>query len=239
MKDRLKYVVPNGFTALSMLFGLASVAAAAAGDFPSSAWFILWGVLLDKLDGTAARLLKATSEFGVQFDSFADFVVFGIAPAALCYFAVGDAVPRPLLLMCIGFFVVATSGRLARFNISEPPLGDRLFYGIPTTLVGAFLASGFLTWHLHGAPPELLRFFPALLAVGGVAMVSNVRLPKLKGRANKWVQAFQVANIAVVYLATPFKLLPEYLFALSILYIVVGTAWAARHPVEELLAEAA
>jgi CDP-diacylglycerol---serine O-phosphatidyltransferase len=141
--------------------------------------------------------------------------------------------------MCIGFYVVATSGRLARFNISEPPGGDRIFYGIPTTLVGAFLASGFLTWALHGAPPELLRFFPALLLVSGVAMVSNVRLPKLKGRSNKWVHWFQIANIAVVYVATPFKVLPEYLFVLSILYMAVGIAWAARHPVEELLAEAA
>ena len=86
MRVHPKYFVPNAFTALSMLFGLASMTMSAAGNFQLAAWMILWGVLLDKLDGTAARLMHASSEFGVQFDSFADFVVFGIAPAGLFYF---------------------------------------------------------------------------------------------------------------------------------------------------------
>ena len=92
MRVHPKYFVPNGFTALSMLFGLASVATSAAAyvdhvagrpsadQFVLAAWMVCWGVLLDKLDGTSARLMKATSAFGVQFDSFADFVAFGIAP---------------------------------------------------------------------------------------------------------------------------------------------------------------
>ena len=75
-----RYLVPNGCTATSMLFGLASVMCSAQGAFDLAAWMILWGVLLDKLDGVTARLMKATSEFG------ADFVVFGIAPGALIYF---------------------------------------------------------------------------------------------------------------------------------------------------------
>ncbi len=230
MKTHAKYVVPNGFTALSMLFGLASVGAAAGGDFTQAAWFILWGVLLDKLDGTSARLLKATSEFGMQFDSFADFVVFGVAPAALVYFRLGDLVSRPLLLLCVGFFVVCTAARLARFNIAEPPLGDRLFYGIPTTLIGAVLASGYLTWEIHHLGDTLLRAFPMLLLVAGVAMVSNVRLPKLKGRANRALHWFQVANVVLVYAMTPFKLLPEYLLFLCALYLGVGVTWGLLNP---------
>ena len=54
----LKYLVPNGFTAISMLFGFASILNAAEGNFELSAWMITWGVLLDKLDGTFARLLN-------------------------------------------------------------------------------------------------------------------------------------------------------------------------------------
>jgi CDP-diacylglycerol--serine O-phosphatidyltransferase len=65
--------VPNGFTALSLLLGLGSVVKSAEGDFRLAAWMIPWGVLLDKLDGSAARLLDATSKFGVELDSFADF----------------------------------------------------------------------------------------------------------------------------------------------------------------------
>ncbi len=233
---KLRYLAPNGFTALSMLFGLSSVAASAAGQYTLAAWMVLWGVLLDKLDGTAARLFDATSEFGVQFDSFADFVVFGIAPAALVFFhasAAGGAWAeslRPVLLAAVGFFVVATAGRLARFNISEPPDGDKIFYGIPTTLVGATLASFFLTAGLHA--PGLIRSMPVLLLVGGVAMVSNLRLPKLKMRKNKLFNVFQIANIAVVYAVTPFRLFPEYLLALCVLYMGIGLTWGLLHPAD-------
>ena len=81
----LRYIVPNSFTALSLVFGLVSIVASSSGNYQLASWLILWGVLLDKLDGASARLLNASSEFGVQFDSFADFVVFGIAPASLIY----------------------------------------------------------------------------------------------------------------------------------------------------------
>ncbi|MCB9529197.1 MAG: CDP-alcohol phosphatidyltransferase family protein [Myxococcales bacterium] len=243
MMIALKYVVPNGFTALSMLFGLASVAMSAAGDYTLAAWMILWGVLLDKLDGTAARLLDASSKFGMQFDSFADFVVFGIAPAGLFYFrcrelpAFEGEAARMLLMAALGLYVVATSGRLARFNISDPPGGDSTFYGIPTTFCGAVLALSYLTWDRYGLDPSLLTAAPVVLIAAGLAMVSNIRLPKLKGRKNKAIQWFQIANIAAVYAMAPFKLFPEYMLFLCVLYIVVGGTWAAFHPPPELVAQ--
>lgn len=237
-----KYAVPNGFTALSMLFGLSSVAMSAAGDYTLAAWMILWGVLLDKLDGTAARLLDASSDFGMQFDSFADFVVFGIAPAGLIYFRCQrlapfeDGLGRIGLMCALGCYVVATSGRLARFNISSPPGGDKIFYGIPTTFCGAILALAYLTWDKYGLDPGLLHAAPGLLVAAGLAMISNIRLPKLKGRGNRALHWFQIANIAAVYVLAPFKLMPEYMLALCVLYLSVGGVWAALHPPEELLA---
>ena len=237
----LKYAVPNGFTALSMLFGLSSVAMSASGNYTLAAWMILWGVLLDKLDGTAARLLDATSEFGMQFDSFADFVVFGIAPAGLFFFrlqtlpAFDDGMGRIGLMAALGCYVVATSGRLARFNISSPPGGDKVFYGIPTTFCGAVLALAYLTWDKYGLDAQLLHAAPVLIVAAGFAMVSNIRLPKLKGRGNKLLHWFQIANIVAVYLLAPFKLMPEYMLFLCVLYLSVGGVWAALNPPEELL----
>lgn len=236
--NSIKYLVPNGFTATSMLFGLASVVASSNGEFTLASWMILWGVLLDKLDGASARLLRASSEFGVQFDSFADFVIFGIAPAALCYFALkstptyADGLAHWALLGTSGLYVVATSARLARFNISEPPDGDSVFYGIPTTFVGAMIASGYLTWAQYNLDASYLLGFPALLIVLGICMVSNLRIPKLKARKNKIAHWFQIINLAIVYLITPFKLLPEYLLALCLLYLVVGLAWGFMNPPE-------
>jgi CDP-diacylglycerol--serine O-phosphatidyltransferase len=237
MRVHPKYFLPNGFTALSMLCGLFSMTVSATGNFELAAWLILWGVLLDKLDGTAARLVKASSAFGVQFDSFADFVVFGIAPAALFYFKLaptGDEGNRKLLLLAAcGIFVVATATRLARFNVSNPPGGDRIFYGIPTTLVGAFLASSFLTLDKYELmKPELLRMYPGILVVCGVAMVSNIRLPKLKPRKNKLFNLFQAVNIIAVYACAAARILPEYMLGLVFVYVAVGCTWAFLNPPE-------
>ncbi|HSN98552.1 MAG TPA: CDP-alcohol phosphatidyltransferase family protein, partial [Candidatus Nanopelagicales bacterium] len=145
----LRYFVPNSFTAASLLLGLASVTMSAQGNFRLAAWMILWGVLLDKVDGSAARLLKATSRFGVEFDSFADFVSFGVAPAALVHYRLLALGPLPgalraALMAAAGLYVVALAVRLARFNITT---GDEsVFQGIPGTLMGALLATGYLTW---------------------------------------------------------------------------------------------
>ena len=232
MQSNARFLIPNGFTALSMLFGLGSVACSTTGNYTLAAWMILWGVLLDKLDGTAARMFNASSEFGVQFDSFADFVSFGIAPAALVLSSVRalpsfqDGLNEILLMVCCSAFVVAVSARLARFNVSEPPDGDKVFYGIPTTLIGATLATYYLTIDLHATNPIWLKIMPAMMVVGGVLEVSNVRLPKLKPRKNKLAHYGQIANIAAMYIAGPLMVLPEYMLFLCLFYMVVGMSWA-------------
>ena len=80
---RLRYTVPNGFTSLSLLLGVASIVTTQLGDLETAAWIIVWCGLLDVMDGVSARLLKATSDFGAEFDSMADLVSFGVAPAVL------------------------------------------------------------------------------------------------------------------------------------------------------------
>ncbi len=250
MRVHPKYFVPNSFTALSMLFGLASVVLSSTGyanelrgldgseQFRLAGWLICWGVLLDKLDGSSARLMNASSEFGVQFDSFADFVVFGIAPGALAYTRLsvvdvhdnGIHINKVLLLIGVGFYVVATAMRLARFNISDPPGGDKVFYGIPTTFLGALVAALYLVWDVHGLPEAYLKGFPGLMLFGGMAMVSNVKLPKLKPRKSKAFNLFQIANIGAVYILVPLRLFPEYMLGLLAAYLIVGVGYFLLYP---------
>jgi len=130
--------------------------------------------------------------------------------------------------------VIATSARLARFNISEPPGSHVFFFGIPTTLVGAFLASGFLTMVRYEVPETWLHYAPALMFLSAVSMVTNIRLPKLKARKNPAVHWFQIINLAIVYVVTPFRLWPEYLLILAFLYLVIGLAWGLFNPVSSL-----
>jgi CDP-diacylglycerol--serine O-phosphatidyltransferase len=229
----LRYFVPNGFTGLSLLLGLGSIVMSAQGDFRLAAWMVLWGVLLDKLDGSAARLLKATSKFGVEFDSFADFVVFGIAPAALVYYrvlATGQLVgwQKTALMITSGLYALALAVRLSRFNITTG--GESIFLGIPGTLMGGIVASAFLTWDKYKLAEALLLYSPGLLVVAAVLMVSTVRLPKLKLHKNKAFNAFTVANVVGAYVCAPLMLMPEYLFGIAVVYGVGGVVYCLINP---------
>ncbi len=229
----LRYFVPNGFTGLSLLLGLASVTMSAQGDYRLAAWMILWGVLLDKLDGTAARLMNATSKFGVEFDSFADFVVFGIAPAALVYYLLlgsGHYVgwQKTGLMAASGLYALALAVRLSRFNITTG--GEDIFFGLPGTLLGASIASGYLTWEKYGLPKSWLDYLPAFLVIAAFLMVSTVRLPKIKLRKSKVWNVFLATNLAVGYVCGPLMLFPEYLFACAVGYTVGGVIYCLLYP---------
>jgi CDP-diacylglycerol--serine O-phosphatidyltransferase len=220
--------------------GLASITRSAAGDYQLAAWMILWATLLDKADGSAARLLKATSLFGVEFDSFADFVAFGLAPAALLHFRLRaewgewSGVGGVLVSLVLALYVVALAVRLARFNVA--PASDHVFYGIPGTVLGALIAAAYLTWDKYQLAPELLHWSPLALVGAALLMVSRVELPKLKLRKSRVLNVLQIGNVVLVYLCGPLRLFPEYLFGVATVYLVGGVAWCLRHPAPVLTA---
>ncbi|MEC8191701.1 MAG: CDP-diacylglycerol--serine O-phosphatidyltransferase [Myxococcota bacterium] len=225
-----KYLVPNGFTALSMVFGFASIVLSASGDFVLAGWLILWGVMLDKLDGGAARLLNASSEFGAEMDSFADFVAFGLAPAALVFFSVTGGHVEPGEGMKAGacaVYALAVAIRLARFNVSEPEGegADYMFVGVPSTLCGGCLAAAFLTAESQGVSAAVMPWMPAALVVGGALMVSNLRIPKFSLRWSKPVNALQIANMVVCYTLVPLQKFPEWLFFSSFSFLLFGLCY--------------
>jgi CDP-diacylglycerol--serine O-phosphatidyltransferase len=243
---KLRYLPPNLATSASMVLGLASIYLSTHGQLKLAAWCILWCVLLDKLDGTLARLFHAQSNFGVEFDSFADFVAFGLAPASLLsQYAL--ALPRfagtgsRVWVFCAaGFYVVMAAGRLARYNIQTSVLGDRLFFGLPSTPSGALIGSGFLVAgrHLAGVPgtDSLAILVPAVLVLNGCLMVTRLPLPKLRVRRARWFNYFQAANIVGAYVCTALMLVPEYLFLLALSYATIGVYYG-RQAVRALEAE--
>ncbi|MBM75884.1 MAG: hypothetical protein CMK59_10830 [Proteobacteria bacterium] len=225
--NKLRYLVPNACTSLSLLLGLASVLQSIDGQYELAAWMILWGVLLDKLDGTTARLLNASSKIGAELDSFADFVSFGIAPGFLIYMsqAHNPMVHHGWLVASCGIFIVAVAVRLARFNVSEPPGSDRLFYGVPTTLMGAMLGSGVLTFLKYQFPEEWMAFVPFLMLIGAFAMISSLRIPKLKLRKSLPLNIFQGSNVLFAYIFAPLKMFPQVLFIQAVSYLIIGAVW--------------
>jgi len=178
----LRYIAPNIVTGMAMFFGLAAVVAATEGSYVLSAWLIIWATFLDRADGFVARLLKATSEFGVQMDSFADFFNFGIVPAFLVYTALTSTPNLPFasgsghILVCVASaaWVFACTFRLARFNvIVEEPRFKGLFFGFPTTIAAGTLAAWLLTLLKYAGPDNPLSgrdLFPEGRAFGDLAL---------------------------------------------------------------------
>ena len=239
---RWRYVVPNAITLLSLLLGLVAVVHAFAGDTHEAAWLVVLCVLLDKLDGTAARLLRATSRIGVQLDSFADFVTFGIAPSAIVFARLApdptgagafwaEDPQRTLLFALVAAYPLATAVRLAKFNVLHdvlPADGPKVFYGLPSTFAGGLLAVLFIIAEDY-ALGGLLTALPFVSLAFALFMVSNLPLPKLALRKSKALNAFQLVNILVGYTCGTLRLWPEYILGAVLIYALVGFTWGFIH----------
>lgn len=243
-----RYMVPNAVTCVGLVMGLASIhtslTATRLEDFYTAAWFILYAVLLDKLDGTAARRLNASSEFGVQLDSFSDFVTFGMSPAALITRAVPwaheswrDGQLRGLIYALGAMYVIAAALRLAKFNVTTATIGPRFFLGLPSTSSGGLIASGFLAARELGLGTGVWRFFVGALALNAVLMVSNLPQPKLHISKNPLFRAIQIFAVVSVYVLVPMHLFPTYIFSLAALYTVIGFGYGLTAGREVLMAK--
>ncbi|NPA54737.1 MAG: CDP-diacylglycerol--serine O-phosphatidyltransferase, partial [Epsilonproteobacteria bacterium] len=140
MKTRFIYILPNLFTALSVFFGMMSVIASSQHNFQRAFIYIVLSFIADGLDGRIARLTNTQSKFGLEFDSLADIVAFGVAPAMMLYFSIGENYGRFGALVS-GLFVVFGAIRLARFNITTEHNDPSIFIGLPIPTAAAALAS--------------------------------------------------------------------------------------------------
>lgn len=230
----IRYTIPNSFTALSLLLGVASIATTQVGELEFAAWLIVWCGLLDTMDGVAARLLKATSSFGAEFDSMADLVAFGVAPAILVLNAglqiggieVGSG-QFWLLLVAVGVFVLAGAMRLARFNLASSVSVPGWFTGVPITAAGGGLISSMvivmIRYEETTSVLPLQLYLPVLMFVLALAMISRLRFPKATIRKSKLINAFQVVTIGAIFYCGVFRVYPEYLFGIGLFLLVAGT----------------
>jgi len=173
------YLLPSLLTMGNMFCGYACVVYAMRGEYETAAPFIGFAVILDMLDGRIARMTGTTSAFGVEFDSLADVISFGVAPAILS-FAWGLS-PLGRLGWAAGFlFVAAAAMRLARFNIQSGGGDKRYFVGLPSPAAAAIPASTVYAW-----PYGLYDYRAALPAIAMVIvpaalMVSTIRFRSFK-----------------------------------------------------------
>lgn len=186
--NKLKKNIPNILTLSNLTAGIIAIKLMFSGLYNLAVIFIIIGMFLDYLDGTIARRLRATSDFGKELDSLSDMVTFGAAPALLCWTVF------PLEYDWLGFVVLAFpvcgAFRLARYNLNKDE--SKCFKGLPITAAGVILALACLYNNYFSSIAAY-----SLLIVLSLSMISPIPFYSLKNINN----AFSDSKIAYAFLA--------------------------------------
>lgn len=228
---RAVYLLPNLFTTGGLFAGFYAIIAAGQGKFGDACVAIFIAALLDGLDGRVARLTNTQSEFGVQYDSLADLVSFGMAPAlvmyhwALQYMRLDGSAPGKLGWLAAFLYVACAALRLARFNSQVSVVDKRWFVGLASPAAAAIMSSFVWTLHDYGWQGETMRYWAiAVTVIAALLMVSNLRYTSFKGRQSGpqgervpfWALLLVVAALIALALYPPQTLLIVFgLYALS------------------------
>lgn len=247
-----RYLAPNIITLSSMIFGLVSLWSSHNGNYALAAWMVIYAVLTDRLDGVVARAVKGTSELGMQLDSFADSLNFGIAPAFLFLTYLSDRPDLPyhdrglahtLLFVACGGYMLCAVFRLARYNVlTDDQIPTKIFFGFPTTLSGGMLAIWMLLFlkydprtapafedsKLFGdlkTPAEVWTYFPIAVVIMGYLMASRLPMPKVGVTKNKAISLALLILMIVGYVCGFLMRYPELLFWMPTVWVIMFLIW--------------
>ncbi|GMQ91370.1 MAG: CDP-diacylglycerol--serine O-phosphatidyltransferase [Gammaproteobacteria bacterium] len=221
------YLLPNLFTTAGLFAGFYAIVQAMNDNFIHAAIAIFIALLMDGMDGRIARWTHTESDFGAEYDSLADMVSFGLAPALVIYsWALSDL--GKLGSLTAFLFAVCAALRLARFNTQHGVTDKRFFRGLPSPAAAVFVGS--LVWVLQSYMNQGVVFDTALLdavaiiatLLAGGLMVSNIHYHSfkelnLKGRVS-FVSILGVPLVIVLIMLNP----PLVLFLMLLVYVLSG-----------------
>lgn len=200
------YIIPSLFTTGNLICGFFSLISTFNGEYFQAALFIIFANILDGLDGLVARVTKTTSQFGVELDSLADLVSFGVAPAVLVYYwALVPWGTWGWLAACL--YAVCGALRLARFNVQVKNVEKSHFVGLPIPAAAEMIVATIVMYYFLGGEGAAHKQIILLLVIYalGALMVSNVRYFSFKQFAVK-------------------RKYPDWLLLSAILFIIVCIA---------------
>lgn len=235
---RAIYLLPNLFTLAALLAGFYAIMRAASGDFTDAGWAIVLAAALDSLDGRVARLINAESDFGAQFDSLADVISFGAAPAAV---AISWGLePMGRVGFAVGFFFCAAAAvRLARFNTNLGSNGGESssFTGLPCPVAGVIVA---VTVLVLGDDRTLGNAFllAALMGLLGFSMVSEIGYTsfkdlELRARVRTPVQIMGALVAVSLFALALIEFGARVILILALIYVGYGYLAAGRNLLRE------
>lgn len=223
------YIIPNLVTTANLYCGFTSITSAIHQDYQTAAWLIMAAAVFDALDGRVARMAKATSKFGVEYDSLSDLVSFGMAPALLLYTWALEPFGR-LGSLASFLYACCAALRLARFNVNTESVSKAFFQGVASPIAAGAIATFVIFNGATGFPSEGSIFgreaIALVLALAlGSLMVSSIPFPSFKELNWRSRSSFGYLMIAVMIMVL-IAVRPEItLFAVIAVYLIASLVW--------------
>jgi len=217
------YLLPNLLTLGALFAGFYAIIAGMSGDFDKAGWGILVAAIMDGLDGRVARLTNTQSAFGAQFDSLADMVSFGVAPALIVFSwslsSLGEAGWAASFI-----YMSCAALRLARFNVQLGAVDKRFFVGLQSPVAAGLVT--FVAWVGYKYQIEIntaVSIGTAILtAFTGLLMISNYRYYSFKEIHFKGTVPYAVFLLLVILLVVIAQNPHEVLLAMCVVYAMSG-----------------
>ena len=215
------HILPSLFTTGNVFCGFYSMVAVLNEKYYLAAWAIVIGMIFDGLDGRIARLTKTTSAFGEQYDSLADIISFGMAPAFLVYSWVLKPFGR-LGWMAAFLFLLCAALRLARFNVTKPEVRSQHFIGLPSPAAAVVIASIVIAFEDLFATRMNPFIMVMVVYILAFLMVSNIKFPAFKKFDLKKRVVFSRFLFVILFIYVLATIPRVALFILGITYAVIG-----------------
>lgn len=215
-----KGIVPGTFTMGNVVCGFLSLLSSFEHNVTAACWFVVLAAFLDVLDGKVARLSGTTSRFGVELDSLADLLSFGVAPAMIVYSIKLSALGKWGWIISI-VYIMAASYRLARYNLLAESEEKKDFLGLPVPAAALTLVSFVILCYDAFGELEYSEYLVSMIVLFAFLMVSQVHYESLPDRFDNRPARIRLAIMIVAAIAVLFR--PRLLlFPVCASYILLG-----------------
>ena len=219
-----KAVIPGAVTSLNMFFGFLAIYFSLSGRFVSAAWLIVLAACMDGLDGKIARVLKASSKFGMELDSLADIVSFGMAPAILILSLKAGGTWQLVLVSFV--FLLAGACRLARYNSQKKGSDKKGFSGMPIPAAAISVASFVIFSEYIWSGMRNLPFFYGLIILVSLLMVSVIPYDSFPNFTERTVKSNILLGLFILSLVLLARFPQTFCFLFMMGYTAFGiTRW--------------
>jgi CDP-diacylglycerol---serine O-phosphatidyltransferase len=221
MATNYRGIFPGTFTMGSVVCGFIAIIEAFEGHITTACWFVILAGLLDALDGKVARLSGGASQFGVELDSLADFLSFGVAPAVIVYAIKLNDLGRWGWVIGI-VFIMAAAYRLARYNLMAETEEKRDFVGLPVPMAALTLVSFIILSYKVWGGLEYSEWLVSMIVLFAILMVSQVQYDSIPDNFQTKQGRIKLGLLIIAGILVAFSERRLILFPLCALYILFG-----------------